>query len=330
MATRVKRWCFTLNNPVLGYLYYERLVKDVRLHRFIFGYECGQSGTHHLQGYVEFHNPVRFTVVQVLLPAHWESAKGTASQNYRYCAKERNIQVYGNWTVESTALRNGTVSKKGICYATLVADLLSDERSNAVLRGEYIRNKRNIDDIVSSVRELRVRHDRFVELFQCFVSQWQSTCLVHVHQQNRRQICWYVDPSGNKGKTFLAHLLYYCYQFDLFDGVTSARDICLMISDAPRGFVIDVTRSDAAHFSYQTLEMLKNGYVMTGKYQGIKRLFKPVPVIVFSNFEPDVSKLSADRWCLHHIDNEVQEALHPLPQAPIAPPPLPKTPPQVV
>lgn len=37
-------------------------------------------------------------------------------------------------------------------------------KSNAKLTNEYIRNRRNIDDIVSSIRELRVRHDRCAEL----------------------------------------------------------------------------------------------------------------------------------------------------------------------
>ncbi len=321
--TRVKKWCFTLNNPVLSVPYYTTL-QDDRCLRFVYGVETGRAGTRHLQGYIEFNNPVRFTVVQQLLSAHWESAKGSAAQNYKYCIKDGSFDVYGDWKREIEQLKNGLVSREKFSYQSLIDDLLSDSRANAILRGEYIRNKRNIDDIVSSIRELRVRHLRYVELFQCFVSEWQSTALVHLIEQNKRQICWYVDTEGNQGKTFLAHLLYFCYQYDLFDGITCARDLCMLISDLPVGFVFDVTRSDASHFSYQTLEMVKNGYVMTGKYQGIKRLFKPVPVIVFANFEPDTTKLSADRWCIHHLDHEVQTPRYPLPKAPRQPPSLPK------
>ncbi len=328
VSTRVKKWCFTLNNPVLCVDYYNLLVKDGRCLRFVYGYEQASTGTKHLQGYIEFKSPVRFTVVQKLLSAHWESAKGSSAQNFRYCSKEQRHSVYGDWTAEIRACKNGTVSRTKFCYRTLVFDLLSDSRANAMLGSEYIRNKRNIDEIVSSVRELRVRHDRFVELRQSRVSNWQSECIVHTFDQCNRKVCWYVDTDGNKGKSYLAHLFYYVYQFDLFDGVTSARDICFLISDTPCGFVIDVTRSDASHFSYQTLEMLKNGYVMTGKYQGIRRLFKPKPVIVFSNFAPDTSKLSADRWCIHHLTNE-ETTYHPLPRPPLSPPALPDTPQEV-
>lgn len=323
MATRVKKWCFTLNNPVVGVPYYDILVRDVRLFRFVYGVEVGASGTRHLQGYIEFKLPVRFTVVQQLLHAHWEPAKGSSAQNFQYCTKDKKFESHGIWLSELNIIKNGKLSTKGVSYATLVSDLLSDNRANAQLSDKYIRNKRNIDEIVSSIRELRVRHTRYVELLKCSVSEWQSECIVHLSCQNRRQICWYVDSVGNQGKTFLAHLLYYCYQYDLFDGITSARDLCMMISDHPVGFVIDVTRSDASHFSYQTLEMLKNGYVMTGKYMGTRRLFCPVPVIVFANFEPDTSKLSLDRWCIHRLDHEVQTPKYPLPPSPRPPPSLP-------
>lgn len=331
MGTRVKKWCFTVNNPLFCVDYYTTLSKDVRCLRFIFGVETGQRGTRHLQGYIEFKNPVRFTVVREVLSAHWEPAKGSSHQNFRYCSKDGEYQLFGNWDAEIKSCRNGSSSREKICYAGLVSELLSDSRSNAMVRPEYIRNKRNIDEIVSSVRELRVRHARYVELCQSRVSEWQHQCLIHINSQNRRKICWYYDTEGNKGKTFLAHLFYFIYQFDLFDGITSARDIALMISDDPRGFVIDVTRSNEAHFSYNTLEALKNGFVMTGKYQGIKRIFLPKPVIVFANFMPDTSKLSEDRWCIHSLNDvsSTPSLLHPLPVAPTPPPPLFETPQEV-
>ena len=56
---------------------------------------------------------------------------------------------------------------------------------------------------------------------------------------------------------------------------------------------------------------------MTGKYQGIRRTYLPVPVIVFANFMPDGSSLSDDRLCIHNADEasyDSKEAVHPLPR----------------
>lgn len=322
--SRCKRYCFTLNNYTVDFDYAAKLRSHVRCVRFVFGREVGANGTRHLQGFIEFSAQVRFVELADFLPAHWESTRGSAMQNFQYCTKEKDFTTHGNWEPEIKALRNKLLSGKKFSYYDLVCDLLSDQNSNAILRSEYIRNRQSVDHVVSVILELRIRHARFDELVSSFVCSWQSECLVHTSQQPRRKICWYVDPFGGLGKTWLAHLLRYVYSYDCFDGVTSARDLCQMISMYPVGFVIDVTRQNSTHFSYNTLEMLKNGYVMSGKYAGIKKLFKPVPVIVFSNFEPETTgTLSADRWCLHHLDHGPQKAIHPLPPTPKRPPPLP-------
>ena len=80
------------------------------------------------------------------------------------------------------------------------------------------------------------------------------------------------------------------------------RDITSLISDIPRGFVFDVTCSDNHHFSYNTLEMVKTGFIMTGKYMGIRRTYTPVPVAVFANFSPEEAAFSLDRLCIHHVE----------------------------
>ena len=138
---------------------------------------------------------------------------------------------------------------------------------------------------------------------------WQADCLKHLFHQPQRKICWYLDEFGGVGESFLAHLLYFAYQFELFDGITCARDITSLISDFPRGFVFDVTRSDNRHFSHNTLEMVKTGFIMTGKYMGIRRTYSPVPVIVFANFSPEEAAFSADRLCIHHVEASSQSAL---------------------
>lgn len=110
-----------------------------------------------------------------------------------------------------------------------------------------------------------------------------------------------------KGKSHLAKVLRNVYGFDMFDDVTSAHDTARFIYVEPKGSVIDVTRGNEKCFSYNTLDILKNGFVMSGKYEGIRREFAVVPLVVFANFEPDKDRLSVDHWEALKIDNALLE-----------------------
>lgn len=60
---------------------------------YIWGFEGrAEEKTDHVQGYVSFKNQRTFTAVKNFLPrAHWEKAKGTERDNYKYCSKEGNF-----------------------------------------------------------------------------------------------------------------------------------------------------------------------------------------------------------------------------------------------
>lgn len=163
-------------------------------------------------------------------------------------------------------------------------------------------------------------HDQYKT---ALVKKWQLDIMTSLFAQGSRKVLWVVDAVGNSGKSYLARILSFVYGYDLFDGVSAANHITYLISPRPNGFIFDVTRSDARLFSYQTLEQVKNGFIMSGKYAGIKRLFKPVPVIVFANFEPErsIATLSEDRWDIHHLENvQIQPAIFPLPPCDWTPP----------
>ena len=75
--SRVKYWCFTLNNPTSD----ERdkilaLDGDRQLEYLVFGNEVGDSGTPHLQGFVAFVARVRLTQLKQVISerAHFEAA----------------------------------------------------------------------------------------------------------------------------------------------------------------------------------------------------------------------------------------------------------------
>lgn len=85
--TASKLWCFTLNNYTNEEVntLKEKLMSDL----YVFGYEVGESGTPHIQGFVKFSKATRPLEKLSSLPRiHWEKCKGTEKQNITYCTKD--------------------------------------------------------------------------------------------------------------------------------------------------------------------------------------------------------------------------------------------------
>lgn len=95
-TTQAKHWCYTINNYTDDDV--KRLSErreDVTYH--IFGYEMGDSGTKHLQGFISFRKRKSFGPTKEILggKAHLEPAKGTPAQAAEYCKKDGDYVEYG-------------------------------------------------------------------------------------------------------------------------------------------------------------------------------------------------------------------------------------------
>lgn len=100
MSNRGRYWCFTLNN------YTEEELQDVRrieesnedVTYVCFGREVAESGTPHLQGYLEFKQKIRLGGVRRLRGmgrAHLELRRGTQDQAIDYCKKDGRFEEFG-------------------------------------------------------------------------------------------------------------------------------------------------------------------------------------------------------------------------------------------
>lgn len=96
--TKSKYWVFTKNNwtPV-DILLLDELYSTAYLTYLVYGKEVGQSGTRHLQGYLELSLRQRFSQVKAKLPGFYiAQRRGTAEQAAEYCAKEdENFVQFG-------------------------------------------------------------------------------------------------------------------------------------------------------------------------------------------------------------------------------------------
>nr|WAE42321.1 MAG: replication associated protein [Cressdnaviricota sp.] len=86
--TRSRRWCYTLNNYTVEE--FDTLTHTFSKEKYsILGKEIGESGTPHLQGYVEFKNARTLnSLKKINSRIHWEKAKGTKLDNIAYCSKD--------------------------------------------------------------------------------------------------------------------------------------------------------------------------------------------------------------------------------------------------
>jgi len=119
-------------------------------------------------------------------------------------------------------------------------------------------------------------------------------------QNNDRKIIWIWNAEGNNGKTQFCKYLAVEHGAIPLEGKKSDILSIAMKFDAPI-YVVDVERSCEDFFPYGALEKIKNGFYMCGKYEGGIVVRDSPIVLVFANFEPDVTKMSMDRWEIHDV-----------------------------
>lgn len=86
-------WCFTYNNYEQKEIEQLSSAFSAECKEYIFGEEIGESGTKHLQGYIQFKKRNRPSSLKLSPKIHWEKCKGTRKQNIDYCTKDGKIHT---------------------------------------------------------------------------------------------------------------------------------------------------------------------------------------------------------------------------------------------
>lgn len=130
--------------------------------------------------------------------------------------------------------------------------------------------------------------------------EWQRLLLAELGTlPHRRRVIWYFDADGGNGKTELCRYIISKIQRVLFLTSAAGKDLVHQVvkaKSAPKIILMNLSRQAEGAFSYASVETIKDGLVFSGKYEGGSRLFPRPHVVIFSNWLPDLTKLSLDRW----------------------------------
>jgi len=124
-------------------------------------------------------------------------------------------------------------------------------------------------------------------------------------EPNDRTVRWVWEPNGNVGKTaFVKYCLAKVPGTVVLSG--KATDMYHILAKYHEKHdiqcvIVTLTRAVEQYVSYSALECIKDGLVVSGKYDSTVLNFNPPHVLVLANFGPDTTKLSADRWDIKQL-----------------------------
>lgn len=285
-------WCFTN--------FGEKITKINECIRYLIeGAEvCPTTQKEHGQGYVEFFNKVGIKKAKELIgqEVHLEKRRGKREEARAYCMKDGKYVEFGDWEAGGQGRRTDLqkiVAK--VKEGWTDGDFLKDDPDTIFKYQKFISNVRRIQKEEESRNHLEEFSQKFVP------NQFQTEILEHLDRQDQRQITWVVDEKGGRGKSWLSLKLVADQNAIRFTNGKNA-DISFAYNGQPM-VIFDLSRSIEGRVNYDIIEQLKNGALFSAKYESCSKIFKPPKVVVFSNFKPDLSKLSQDRWDIVNPDS---------------------------
>lgn len=279
-----KYWCFTLNNYGAEDLLRLRAL-GAQCNYLVFGYETApDTGTPHLQGYVEFETNQRFRRVKEKVGdnAHLEKRRGSAQEASDYCKKNDNLhEEFGSLSRPQPGRRNDWER-----LTEWIDDLGRRPRERELVRqfphlvGRY---PAGVDRVVSSLSPpIKFTDDEPRP-------GWQQELLEEITgEADDRTIHFVVDPVGSGGKSWFVKYMLTHYRDETCVLRCGKRDdLCQMIDIECRIFLIDVPRNQMQFFQYSVVEMLKDQVISSPKYLSHrKELPHKCHVVVFCNEPP--------------------------------------------
>lgn len=256
--------CFTLNNPTEGE---ETIIKNwSAVARGVYQHEIGKEQTPHLQGYLDFKYPLKFsTIKKVLDRAHIESRRGTAQQAFNYCIKE-DTREEGKTPVyigDVSLLMAGGKDKQKKTTLNEINDLIKQGKSIGDIYNYapafYVKNKKFILDM----------HDNYIS--QLAYEYKPKVVVVVTGLTGLGKTRYYMEEIGKKNPSN-SYILTKSNQSLWLDGYTGQQNILI---DEFYGWI-------PKHLFLQ----MTNGYPIKLEMKGGHTWFYPKLIYITSNKSP--------------------------------------------
>lgn len=300
-SVRSNRICFTLNN------YTEEecsLLKDFSatecVDYMIVGKEVGKSGTPHLQGFISVRpsflkakdgNVSKWkSLCPALHRAHLESAYGSDHQSKDYCSKDGQI-----------FLEIGTPATKVQSHWDLLVQCTTMEEARDICPESFIKYHNQLKTIVAG-------NQGTPDIAPKMLKPWQAEVVNRLRHQNERKVLFVVDEVGNSGKSELTKWML-CNLNSFVSTGGKVGDLMHIHSKKKdtKYSVFDMARcNNPDYFPWNFIEMLKNGWYQSTKYDGSTIVCGVQKIVMFLNQEPPMHKLSADRYDIFRITDEMR------------------------
>jgi len=306
--------CFTVNN------YTDVSLRAVRgclgkrgISYICYAEEVGDSGTPHLQGYLQSTQKQFDRLKKAIGEAHMEASHGTDTECVQYIQgpydkdgkhKDANPSFWEAGERETLQrVKRGQRNDLEEVKAAIARGETYDEICDAFF-DQSAKFGRFIKERVQA-RDSGLQQSALKEHFETSALRpWQSALLDIVSETAcPRKIHWIWENQGNVGKSWMANYLG-CLHGATVLTAGKKVDMAYIYAQKPTNIVIfDLSRttepSDGKSWLdgiYSLAEDLKNGRVVSTKYES-KTVYFPSPHVIFlANYEPDMSKWSADRY----------------------------------
>lgn len=281
-----------------------------KLRYIIVGHEVGEQGTPHLQIYFQLEKQAKLTTIKgwggPWSRMHFEAARGTDSEAADYCKKDGNFFELGERRqMGRKGARNDLEAvKQAIDRGESYDEICETHFQQAAAFSKFIKERVQARESKQQLDSLREHYE------QSALRPWQQQLKDDVlSAPDPRKILWLWENTGNVGKSWMANYLGAVHGATI---LTSGKkvDMAYIYAQKPTAIVIfDLSRTQEHseerkhHLDgvYSLAEDLKNGRVVSTKYESKTIFFRPPHVIFFANFEPDMTKWSSDRYAVVNL-----------------------------
>ena len=191
----------------------------------------------------------------------------------------------------------------------------SECQSAGVIYGDYVPStiapcdRKVFESIMGyegTLQDSRYIHNRTSTLT---LKNWQQELVMQMNnvRNSDRAVLWVVDVSGGAGKSKMCQWLISDGSFGkatLFQDMDYRNNSYLYNSE--QLVLFDIPRTTTPG-DLRFVEDLKNGYLISTKYECKKKIFPSPVVVVFSNEFPVKGHLSVDRWFVYSIDETMTD-----------------------